>query len=150
MKLEDELKMKKFQSPYQRAALSIIFTAGWFSEKFHGLLKPYGISEQQYNVLRILRGQNGKSANLYMIQERMIHKMSNATRLVEKLRLKKLVNREICEENRRMINVDITEKGLKVLEEIDLLNHDFEAALFHHLTEKEASLIGDLLDKLRN
>ena len=150
MKLEEELKMKKFQSHYQRATLSIIFTAGWFSEKFHTLLKPYGISEQQYNVLRILRGQNGKSANLFMIQERMIHKMSNATRLVEKLRLKDLVNREICEENRRMINVDITEKGLRVLEEIDVLNIGFEAELYGHMSEKDASLIGDLLDKLRN
>ena len=150
MKLEEELKMKKFQSPYQRATLSIIFTAGWFSEKFHTLLKPYGISEQQYNVLRILRGQNGKPANLFMIQERMIHKMSNATRLVEKLRLKKLVNREICEANRRMINVDITEKGLKVLEEIDELNQNFEATLYAHLNKQEATMIGDLLDKLRN
>jgi DNA-binding MarR family transcriptional regulator len=149
MKLEEELKMQKFQNAYQRATLSILFTASWFSEKFHALLKPYGISEQQYNVLRILRGQNGKTANLFMIQERMIHKMSNATRLVEKLRLKKLVDREVCGENRRMINVDITEKGLQVLAEIDVLNAAFEAQLYNHLDKKEAILIGDLLDKLR-
>jgi DNA-binding MarR family transcriptional regulator len=149
MKLEDELKMQKFQSPCQRATLNILFTAGWLAEKFNTVLKPYGISEQQYNVLRILRGQKGKTANLFMIQERMIHRMSNATRLVEKLRLKNYVKREVCEENRRMINIDITEKGLSVLEEIDLLNKDFETQLYRHLNIKEAIMIGDLLDKLR-
>lgn len=149
MKLEDELKMKKFVSAYQRANLNIIFTGFWLSDKFNAVLKPYGISEQQYNVLRILRGQNGKAINLLSVQERMIQKMSNATRLVEKLRKKGLVEREVCEQNRRQVDISITDKGLKLLEKIDIEIKEFESTLFKNIDEKDAQTIGDLLDKLR-
>jgi DNA-binding MarR family transcriptional regulator len=149
MKLEDEIKMKKFNSPHHRAALSIIFPGNWLIEKTNAILKPHGLSDQQYNVLRILRGQNGKPINMQSVQERMLHTTSNATRLVEKLRIKGYVKRHICEENRRMVDIYITEKGLKLLADLDAIVKKNESLLFKNITEKEAEIIGKLLDKMR-
>jgi DNA-binding MarR family transcriptional regulator len=148
MKLEDELKMK-FASAKARAGLNVIFTGAWLSERFNQLLKPFGISEQQYNVLRILRGQKGKPANLFTIQERMVHRMSNATRLVEKLRLKGYVERQICEENRRKIEVTITQKGLDLIDEIEPKAVVSNKKLHSRMTKQEAELLGDVLDRIR-
>lgn len=149
MKLEDELKMKKFSSPFHRATLSIVFTGNWLTERISAVLKPHGLSEQQYNVLRILRGQHGKPINMQSIQERMLHSMSNATRLVEKLRIKGFVKRHICEENRRKVDIYITEKGMKLLADLDVVVKKNETLLFKNLNEKEAEQIGKLLDKMR-
>lgn len=149
MKLEEELKMKSFENQYHRVALNIMFTGNWLMERVNTVLKPFGLSDQQYNVLRILRGQKGKPANLFMIQERMIHRMSNATRLVEKLRQKGLVERKICEENRRMVEITITNKGLKLLDKIQPQISTNNDLIKNKLTEREAILLADLLDKIR-
>ena len=149
MKIEDELKMKKFANAQDRAVLSIMFTGNWLTDRMNSLLKPWGISDQQYNVLRILKGQKGKPINLYKIRERMIHRMSNATRLVEKLRRKGFVHREICESNRRMVEIVITKEGLQVLNEINEVVKEHRKATNNKLSDEEATLIGDLLDKLR-
>lgn len=149
MKLEEELKMEKFKSEFQRAMLNIIFTAYWLEDRSAETFKGYGISMQQYNVLRILRGQKGKPANLFLIQDRMIHKMSNATRLVEKLRLKGYVKRVTCEENRRKVEITITDKGLQLLDELEPKIRKSEADTFSRLSEKDAAQLGRLLDKLR-
>ncbi|KAA3638346.1 MAG: MarR family transcriptional regulator [Bacteroidetes bacterium] len=149
MKLEDELKMKNFSSPHQKMLLNIIFTNYWIGDKMAGYMKSYDLSEQQYNVLRILRGQKGNPVNLKDLQERMMQKTSNVTRLVEKLRLKGLLERVQCMENRRKVEITITDKGLKLLEEMqpemDAMNDRFAKVL----TEEEASVLSDLLDKLR-
>ena len=150
MKLEEAIKTKNFESEYHRAALNIMFTANWMGEQVLALMKKYGLSEQQYNVLRILRGQKGKPANLFTIQERMIHKMSNATRLVEKLRLKGLVERITCEDNRRMVEITITKKGLNLLEEMQPYMSENHNQMFNQLSEKEAKQLSDLLDKMRS
>lgn len=149
MKLEDELRMEKFKTEQQRATLNILFTSTWISEKTNDCFKPFGVSQEQYNVLRILKGQKGKPANLSTIQERMIHRMSNATRLVEKLKLKGYVNRVICEDNRRKVEITITDKGMELLEQIDPKLVQTELTLFDNLSEKETKDIADLLDKLR-
>jgi len=149
MRLEEELRMEKFKTEQQRATLNILFTSTWIAEKTNDCFKPFGISQEQYNVLRILKGQKGKPANLSTIQERMIHRMSNATRLVEKLKLKGYANRVICEDNRRKVEITITEKGLQLLEQIDPKLMQAEMSLFHNMSDKEAKDIGDLLDKLR-
>lgn len=141
--------MEKFKSEFQRAMLNIMFTAYWLEDQSAEVFKSYGISMQQYNVLRILRGQKGKPANLFLIQDRMIHKMSNATRLVEKLRLKGYVKRVTCEENRRKVEITITDKGLHMLDEIEPKIRKSEADTFSSLTEKDAIQLGRLLDKLR-
>ncbi len=149
MKLEEALKVRKFKSNEQRAALNISYTAAWLNERINAVLKPYGISEQQYNVLRILRGQGDKPATLHLIQERMVHKMSNATRLVEKLRQKGLVNRRECPENRRQVEITITQKGKDMLKTIESERLKLEQDLFQNLEEEEVVQLADLLDKLR-
>ena len=149
MKLEEELKMKQFESPHQRTLLNIMFTSSWLGDRMSAITKPYDISEQQYNVLRILRGQKGKPVNLMDIQGRMLHKTSNATRLVEKLRQKGLVERALCEQNRRKVEISITKKGLALLAELDPILSTKDTEMLKSLTKKEATLLGDLLDKLR-
>lgn len=150
MKLEDELKMPKFRSPFQKASLNLMFTGEWMMARVDGLLKPYDISSQQFNVLRILRGQHGKPLNLFTIQERMLNRMSNATRLVEKLRLKGLVTRELCEQNRRKVEIAITKKGIELLDSLDPLMKQLEVDTFKSLTEAEAQHLSDILDQVRD
>lgn len=149
MRLEEELKMSKEIPPHHRATLNVIFTGAWMSERMNRDLKPFGISEQQYNILRILRGQKGKTLNLQQISERMVHKMSNTTRLVEKMRVKGLVTREICPTNRRKVEIAILPAGLKLLEEVDEALKVSAKEIQEHLTEKEASTLASLLDKIR-
>lgn len=149
MKIEEELKTNKFGSPYQKASLNLMFTGEWLMARVDSLLKAYDISSQQFNVLRILRGQQGRTINLYEIQERMLNRMSNATRLVEKLRLKGLVTRELCEQNRRKVEIAITEKGLKLLETLDPLVEKLNEETFRNITEAEADKLSDTLDRMR-
>ena len=141
--------MKGFQSPQHKVGLDVMFTGNWLFEKINLVLKPYGISEQQYNVLRILKGQNGNPINLFSIQERMIHKMSNTTRLVEKLRLKGLVERIICEDNRRKVEITITEEGVELLKFLDPIMQAALGETIEKLTRKEAELLSALLQKIR-
>lgn len=149
MRLEDELKMANFKSPYQKGALNLMFTGEWMMARVDSLLKPYDISSQQYNVMRILRGQHGKPINLYSIQERMLNRMSNATRLVEKLRLKGLVTRDLCADNRRKVEIAITEKGLELLDKLDPLMQQLEEDTFKNLSAEEALRLNDMLDLIR-
>lgn len=148
MRLEDEIKQKSFTSPYHRMELNIIFTASWL-QTIHGrIFKPFGITPQQYNVLRILRGQGVTPASVGLIQERMLDRSSNASRLVDKLVLKKLVDRKTCPKDRRQVDIRITEKGLDMLAEIDSILEEKSDEL-KTLTESDATMLGDLLDKLR-
>jgi DNA-binding MarR family transcriptional regulator len=149
MKLEEELRTEKFKTEQQRAVLSILFTSSWIEVRTNECFKQYGISQEQYNVLRILKGQKGRPANLSTVQERMIHRMSNATRLVEKLKLKGYVNRVPCEDNRRKVEITITNKGIALLENIDPRLVKLETDLFRNFTEEEIRQIGSLLDKVR-
>jgi len=148
MKLEDELKMQ-FKSPFDKAVLNIIFTGAWLSENFNQFLKPFGVSSPQFNVLRILRGQKGNPIPLYSIRERMVHHSSNATRLVDKLLLKGLVQREQNESNRRKIELTITQKGLKLLDEIEENHRGYRQKLHDMLNKNEAESLSDILDKIR-
>lgn len=150
MKLEEELQMTKFKNPHQRAVLNIIFTSYWLGDRMAKLTKRSDISGPQFNVLRILRGQKGNPVNLMDIQERMLHKTSNATRLVEKLRQKGLVQREVCADNRRKVEITITKRGLKLLEKLDPVVDAADKEVVKALSRKEATQLGDLLDKLRD
>ncbi len=149
MKLEKELKTKPIKNPHDRAILNIMFTGNWLLDHVNKTLKPWKISEPQYNVLRILKGQNGNSMNLYMIQERMIHRMSNATRLVDKLYQKGLVSREQCDRDRRMVNISITKRGLNLITQVRKAMLSNRAKLTKALSKNDAMLIGDLLDQMR-
>jgi DNA-binding MarR family transcriptional regulator len=148
MKLETEIVQKKFQSEYHKAIVNIVFTYNWMIEKHTELIKPYDISLQQYNILRILRGQHPNPATVKLIKERMLDKMSDVSRLVEKLRVKDLVNRHICKHDRRNVDVYITEKGLELLKELDPKEKEMED-LMSNLDENEIEQFNIYLDKLR-
>lgn len=149
MEIGKEIKQNKFKSEHQKMLINILFTSSWLNSKHGSGLKSHGISAQQYNLLRILRGQHPKPATVNLLIERMMDKNSNASRLVEKLRLKKLVERATCPEDRRAVNVVITQKGLNLLVELDILEDNFIEELRKNLSEQEASQINMLLDKLR-
>jgi DNA-binding MarR family transcriptional regulator len=148
MKLEKEIVQKKFSNEYHKAIVNIVYTYNWMTEKQIRQLKPYDISLQQYNILRILRGQHPKTANLKLIKERMLDKMSDVSRLVEKLRVKGLVSRLICPNDRRHVDVLITDKGLELLAELHKFEKETED-LMSNLDEKEIEQLNCYLDKLR-
>jgi DNA-binding MarR family transcriptional regulator len=148
MRIEDEIKQKQFRNEYDKLIINLLYTGGWVNANNSRQLKPYRVSVQQYNILRILRGQHPNPATVNLLKERMLDKMSNASRLVEKLRVKGLVERRICEHDRRAVDVIITQKGLDLLAEIDALLNSWEEQ-FKALTPEEASTLNSLLDKLR-
>ncbi|MGA0316917.1 MAG: MarR family winged helix-turn-helix transcriptional regulator [Flavobacteriaceae bacterium] len=118
------------------------------NEQLMLVLKPFGISIQQFNVLRILRGQKGVAANLFTVQEKMVNKMSNTTRIIDKLIDKSFVERIICKENRRKIELFITEEGLNFLKKVDPVIDQTEEKMTNHLSEKEKKEMLILLNKL--
>ncbi|RKT00409.1 MarR family winged helix-turn-helix transcriptional regulator [Flavobacterium sp. 123] len=150
MKIEDVLKSTVPMDNSKKIILNILYTQNVITENFNEILKPYDISGEQYNVLRILRGQKGNPANMCVIQERMLAKTSNTTRLVDKLLLKELVTRKVCPENRRKIEVMITQKGLDVLKELDPKVSAHEASFSKNLNADEIELLSQLLEKYRN
>lgn len=149
MEIGKEIKQSKFKSEHQKMLINILYTSSWLASKHAVSLKPFGISQQQFNILRILRGQHPKPATVNLLIERMLDKNSNASRLVEKLRIKKLVERAVCCEDRRAVNVIITKKGLDLLTELDQ-NEDLFLSNLKKLSSAEAEQINLLLDKMRD
>jgi len=130
--------------------LNIIHTRNVISDTFLEMIKPYGISEEQFNVLRILKGQKGNPINMSTIQERMLSKNSNTTRLIDKLLIKDLVTRNVNPKNRRKVEITITNKGLELLTLLNpqvIIHHDH---FFRHLTPEEQKQLKALLEKIRN
>ena len=136
----------KFKNDKIKAHLNIKYTANWLNNREVEFFKSYGISPQQYNILRILRGA-GERIKVQVVRERMIEKSPNATRLMDKLLDKKLIERSRCTEDRRVVYVNIIEAGLQLLSEID--KHTSSLQLLENLTDEEAQLLSDLLDKIR-
>ena len=134
-----------FPNSKVKALLNIIYTANWISSIQNEFFKPYGISPQQYNILRILRGA-GKAISVQTIKDRMLERSPNATRLMDKLIAKELINRIPCPEDRRVVHIEITKKGLQLLNSIDAT---FKDDLLHNLSNEEASQLSNLLDKIR-
>ena len=133
----------------KRSLLNIMMTQNILSERLSEILKPFDISAEQFNVLRILRGQNNAPANMALIQERMVAKTSNTTRLVDKLLAKNLVTREVCSDNRRKIEVSITALGNDLLFILDPKIENYEQGFASNLTENELVLLNELLEKYR-
>ena len=148
MKLEDEIVQKKFRSEAHKLGVNIIYTFNWVDAFNQNHFKKYGITGQQFNLLRILRGQHPKPATIKLLKERMLDKMSDTSRIVEKLRLKGLVDRHICPSDRRNCDVLISSKGLDLLTEIDKEEKKLDD-FFCALNENEKKQLNDLLDKLR-
>ena len=149
MKIEEIIKSKSPLEIEKKTLLNIMYSQNVISEKFSDLLKPHDLSAEQFNVLRILRGQSGKAVNMCTIQERMIAKTSNTTRLVDKLLFKELVTREICFENRRKMEVTITQKGLDLLQKLDVLVINHEKSFASNLTTSKLENLNELLEKYR-
>lgn len=150
MKIEEEIKQNKpFKSEYQKAVVNLMFTASWWSQHATRLLRPYGISQEQYNILRILRGMHPEPATIKTLTERMLDKNSNASRLVEKLKQKKLLDRLECPNDRRRVDITITESGLRMLDETSLMMEGNMSTYFNTLTVEEAQQLNKLLDKMR-
>lgn len=147
--IEELIKTKPIKDYHSRAALNIMFTGNWMQNMMNQTLKPYDLTEQQYNVLRILRGQKGETMNLYEIQDRMIQKMSNVSRLIDKLLDKGLVERKECKENRRRVDIYITPKGLQTLDDIEPAVREVFRVLNNNMSKEDAKLLAELLDKIR-
>ncbi len=148
--LENILKSTSSISEAKTTVISIFHVNSKIKDTLLLQLKPYDLSIEQYNVMRILRGQKGKSINLQDIQERMINNMSNTTRLVDKLLKKKFVKRTICKNNRRKVEISITDLGLNVLNELDPVIESTEQKITKHLNKKELKQLNNLLLKLKN
>lgn len=147
--LEEILKTSAKLPLSKKTVINISYSSIWMKDEIIAVLKPYDISIEQFNVLRILRGKKGEPTNLQDIQERMINKMSNTTRLVDKLILKGLVERFICKNNRRKVDIYITEQGLNLLNEIDPIIETTEERITSNLTIQELETLNTLLTKLR-
>ena len=150
MKIEDEIHQKHFSSEWHKLHVNILFTASWIGQKTLGVLKPFGISRQQFNILRILKGRYPEPASVKLISERMIDKMSNTSRLIEKLKLKKLVERHECPEDRRQVNVKISEKGMDLIEKAGKAMENYMHHSLENLSETEAVALNLLLDRFRD
>lgn len=149
MKIEEVIKSTVSMDDAKKVILNIMYTQNVISDKFAEIMRPHDLSSEQYNVLRILRGQKGCPANMCIIQERMLAKNSNTTRLIDKLLLKDFVTREVCPENRRKIEVMITQKGLDVLTELDPFVLEHEKLFAKNLTQNELEQLNTLLEKYR-
>ena len=126
MKIEDEIKQKSFKSEYQKLAVNLLFTHGWLVSFQKKLFENHEITNAQFNILRILRGQYPDPVSINILKERMLDKMSDTSRLVERLRVKGLVDRKICKEDRRKSDVKITDKGLELLKSLDYIDDSFQ------------------------
>ena len=148
MTIEKIIKAENTLPPARKLILSILLSTNVINDKIAESLKPYDLSIPQFNVLRILRGQKGNPANLSTIQERMVSKMSNTTRIVDKLIVKDLVSRVVCEKNRRKVEITITEKGLDLLLELDAIINKAESDLTQNLSLSEITSLSETLQKL--
>lgn len=148
MSLENDIRQERFEDEFHKTAVNILFTSSWLYNLNALRLKPFAITPEQFNVLRILRGSHPHPLMLADISSRMIDKNSNATRLVEKLRQKGFVSRTLCEKNRRQVDIHITPKGLRVLEAIDKDSKGWKGTL-KNISKVEAQELNRILDKLR-
>ena len=149
VKLEEEIVQKSFTDEFHKLGVNLQFTAAFHRTEFRGRLDPHGISPEQFNILRILMGQHPNPASAKLVMERMIDKSSNVSRLVEKLRIKGLVTRTACDQDRRAVDLTITTTGLDVLAQLDEEMEAKPMSLGEHLTTAEAKRLNILLDRCR-
>lgn len=147
MSLEKDINQEKFRNEYQKGIINLIYTYNWMNEKIKRVFDKEEITAQQYNILRILRGA-GKPISTLQIRERMLDKMSDTSRIVDRLVLKGLAKKNVCKNDKRLVDVSISPKAQKLLEKID--QHDKEMdAIFGNLSDTEAKTLNKLLDKIR-
>ncbi len=148
MTIEKDINQPKFRNEYQKAIINFIYTFNWMNEQVNQLFERYDITQQQFNILRILRGA-GQPLSTMQIRQRMLDRMSDTSRIVDRLVKKGLVKKNTCKADRRLVDVIITEKGQKLLEKLDACNDEMDA-VFKNLDEEDAQVLNQLLDKIRN
>ncbi|CAN5430499.1 MarR family transcriptional regulator [soil metagenome] len=147
MSINKDIKQESFKNQHQKAMVNLIFTYNWTTEQLKQLFEEEGLTMQQFNILRILRGSSNPLSTL-QIRERMLDKMSDSSRIVDRLILKGLVKKITCKTDKRLVDVTITAKGLKILEKLDAQEDKMEN-IFKSLTKNEAETLNTLLDKIR-
>jgi len=148
MGIEKDISQAKFRSEYQKATINLIYTFNWMYERLKTMLDQYDITPQQFNILRILRGA-GKPISTLQIRQRMLDKMSDTSRIVDRLLKKGLVQKVVCEGDRRLVDVTISASGLALLERIDVHQDEMDS-VFKNLDEEQAITLNNLLDKIRS
>lgn len=148
MGIEQDISQSKFRNEYQKGIINLIYTYNWAMEKTRPFFDSEKITSQQFNILRILRGA-GKPISTLQIRQRMLDKMSDTSRIVDRLVLKGLVKKNTCANDKRLVDVVITDKGKKLLEKLDLHEADMDA-VFGSLSPAEAKTLNTLLDKIRS
>jgi MarR family 2-MHQ and catechol resistance regulon transcriptional repressor len=149
MGINKDINQAKFRNAYQKASINLIYTVGWMRDRTKNIFEAEDITLQQFNILRILRGSHPKPLSTLQIRERMLEKMSDTSRIVDRLIAKGLVKKLICKNDRRLVDIIISDKGKKLLEKLDARQDEMDEIL-GNLTEKEATALSDLLDKIRN
>jgi DNA-binding MarR family transcriptional regulator len=147
MSLEKDINQSKFKNEYQKVMVNIIYTANWMNEQLKTFFDKEDITQQQFNILRILRGAAEPISTL-QIRQRMLDKMSDTSRIVDRLVVKGLVKKTICPTDKRLVDVSITSKGKKVLEKIDASQNKMDA-IGKNLSQADTKAMNSLLDKMR-
>lgn len=148
MSIENEINQKLFRNEYQKAAINLIYTFNWMTEKMKIHLDQYNITSQQFNILRILRGA-GVPLSTLQIRQRMLDKMSDTSRIVDRMVKKNLVTKTVSSHDKRLVDVSISDCGKALLERLDLRQDEMDAVL-HNISREEAVTLNTLLDKARN
>jgi DNA-binding MarR family transcriptional regulator len=148
MSLEKDINQPKFRNEQQKGVLNIMFTYNWIVERIKAMLDKEDITPQQFNILRILRGSHPQPLSTLQIRERMLDKMSDTSRIVDRLILKNLVSKKICAGDKRLVDVTITDKGRRLLEKLDKRNEEMDE-IIKELSTSELKTLNKLLDKIR-
>ncbi|MDZ4794829.1 MAG: MarR family transcriptional regulator [Bacteroidota bacterium] len=149
MGIDQDIQQTKFRNPQQKAAINLIYTLSWVRERTKCIFEAEDITPQQFNILRILRGSFPQPLSTLQIRERMLEKMSDTSRIVDRLIAKGLVKKLTCKNDRRLVDVIISDKGKKLLERLDARQDEIDGVL-GNLSEKDANILSDLLDKIRD
>jgi len=147
--IEKDIHQNNFRNARQKAMVNLLFTYGWAIEKIKDFLSKEDITHQQYNILRILRGAHPQPLSTLQIRERMLDKMSDTSRIVDRMIVKELVQKSTCAKDKRLVDVVITEKGQALLKRLDEAASEMDE-IMHTVSETEAEQLSSLLDKLRS
>ena len=148
MGIEKDIQQTNFRNEYQKLGINLLYTASWLNERIGRFLMQEDITQQQYNILRILRGSEVPLSTL-QIRERMLDKMSDTSRIVDRLIVKELVQKSACKADKRLVDITLTQKGLELVIRLDQFNDQIDAIL-KGVTENEAATLNQILDKLRS
>ena len=148
MSIEREINQQRFRNEFQKSEINLIYTYNWMNEQMKSIFDKYDITSQQFNILRILRGA-GEPLSTLQIRQRMLDKMSDTSRIVDRLIKKELVRKTTCKADRRLVDIVISDKGRKLLEKLDACSEEMDA-VFKNLSIADAKKLNQLLDKIRN